>query len=1165
MTDPVARFLFILAHAVFSAFVLALAYVNWRRAPKSGFKASWIGFCIAAALFALAVMVGGLADTPRSAFLWVRIGVSLGCVGTWLFYLFSICYSTLRRNTSRFLIWFGAIWTALLVVLFWCSDLIVAGVTSSEVSRFAPVGGTLMPLYGAWVLYGWLFSCVLFVRNLLRSQGVQRIQAAYMLLAFGAGLIGSLGSILPSLLGVQTIWLYLPQFFFPLLPLLITFSIIRHRLWDIQTIFFKTAVWLSLLLLLAFPLYLAIWFAAQYLPAPSALGATIGLSLLFLLSYFYLTNIKPKLDHLFQRRRYDRRAVLDAFDLKMSSLDKPKSVASYLLDTIQESLYPQQAAVSFHEEEGGGWSSIQWSASESDEDMAMAPDHAFLRQLVPSGRVLDRSTIDTDPSFTAARDLARQFFEETGCQLCLPLASGGQLMAIVGLGAKRNLRPYSLEDFEFIEQLGAAAAIGLTNAMLFERVDHQRRDLEDMTDHLEERVEERTRELNTANEMLRDAYIKLRELDRLKSQLFANINHELRTPLSLILAPLDSMLDGDLGHFDELQMRHLRSMHRNSLRLHRMIDDLLDLSRLEESRLELKKRPVNLAGIVGRMVDTARSMAERKGISIALDRQAEPEVEADEEKIEKVIVNLLSNALKFTLPGGEVRLVVCAQDGEACVEVRDNGIGIPASELESIFDRFHQVDGGTNRSFRGSGLGLALARELAEMHGGRIEVESELGAGSVFRLLLPGRQGADGEVDRAIEEPAKEGLPEWTDQLQARPDYRYLAIDEATERRVVLRDEDHFAREARLLVVDDNADMLRYLHQVLGERYDVWTVQDAGRALELLERERHELVIADVMMPGISGLELCHRIKSNPRLQQTPVLLLTARTGEAHRIEGHSVGADQYVTKPFRPAELMAIISGMLAGRARMSEVAARRRSDSLETLMAGLAHELRNACHQAKNAQTASMSLVRKLNGENCAEEHARVAGQLETMSGIIERALDRISAVVLSLQRFAGQYQPAPWKEIDLDAMVRRELGRLTLAELKDARLSIDLQSGARVRGSEEELRQLVINLAENAAHAVRPGGTIEVKTRAQPGKVLLSVRDDGAGIAPEDRERIFDLYYSTRSEGEGSGLGLALCKRTASDMGGSISLSSELGKGSEFTVELPIAELDAGERRQ
>ncbi|MCP4601580.1 MAG: response regulator [Proteobacteria bacterium] len=736
------------------------------------------------------------------------------------------------------------------------------------------------------------------------------------------------------------------------------------------------------------------------------------------------------------------------------------------------------------------------------------------------------------------------------------------------------------------------------------QIEQEKKKAEEFARVLEIKVEDRTRELKDLNEELKDvngelkdvneelkdvneefkevnvqlvtANERLRDLDKMKSRFFANISHELRTPLTLILAPAESMLNGELGALDEEQLKQVSGIRRSTLELLKQIENLLDLSRLEEARLRLRLEPFDLKSLLIRILDFARPLAERKEIEIDLSCEENLLINGDEAKLERVFVNLLSNALKFTDTDGKISVRVHKSDERIDVAFEDSGIGIAKEDLECIFDRFGQVDPSITRRSGGSGIGLSLAKELVELHRGQLAVTSEPGMGSTFTVEIPLNLMEiipPSLIERRVDKKdvylqrreSDSGLGEWTNEILASPEYRFMGIDKATEQKNITKQPQKMVelKSARLLIADDNPDVLAYLHQLLRDRYEIWTAQDGKEAWELLIEHRHDLVISDVMMPEISGLELTHRIKQDARIQDTPVILLTARGETEHRIEGHIIGADQYFTKPFSPSELRAAIKSLLMGRSRHMESGARRRFAAMETLLGGMAHELHNACHQVQNAQGAIWSLVRRATGDGRgarSDPLPDLKESLDHMEGISRRALDRISTVVRSLEQYTHNQMQMPWKTINVDELVAREVDLLTIAEEKRVELKLSLDSGAFIRGSEEEIRQMVLNLVENAIHAVDPGGRVEVNTGLSSGKVRFAVSDNGCGIPADKQDQIFDPFFTTKDPGKGMGLGLALCKRTVTDLGGQIEILSKEGVGTQLNVELPAVGLDS-----
>ncbi|MFL5262824.1 MAG: ATP-binding protein, partial [Anaeromyxobacteraceae bacterium] len=382
----------------------------------------------------------------------------------------------------------------------------------------------------------------------------------------------------------------------------------------------------------------------------------------------------------------------------------------------------------------------------------------------------------------------------------------------------------------------------------------------------------------------------LAELDRAKTAFFSNVSHEFRTPLTLMLGPIEDALRGGA-----LEREPLALVHRNGLRLLRLVNSLLDFARIEASRVEASYQPTDLAQVTADLASTFRSAVERAGLRLVVDCPPlrEP-VHVDREMWEKIVLNLLSNAFKFTFEG---EIAVSLRPVEAGVElaVRDSGVGIPEAEVPRIFERFHRVRAARSRSVEGSGIGLALVRELVRLHGGTVAVASRAGEGTTLSVRLPLGTAhlAPERVGRAAGAPAGSSATEafvseierWLpDALRLRRLAPAPAAPPAGEARAG-------AAPARLLVADDNADMREYLASVLGERWAVETVSDGAAALERALRTAPDLVLTDVMMPGLDGFELLRRLRADARTREIPVVVLSARAGEEARLDGAGAGA----------------------------------------------------------------------------------------------------------------------------------------------------------------------------------------------------------------------------------------------------------------------------------
>jgi PAS domain S-box-containing protein len=402
----------------------------------------------------------------------------------------------------------------------------------------------------------------------------------------------------------------------------------------------------------------------------------------------------------------------------------------------------------------------------------------------------------------------------------------------------------------------------------------------------------------------------LAELDRAKTTFFSNISHEFRTPLTLIMGPVQE-LRARLDDTDEQARRELDVIHRNGLRLGRLVNSLLDFSRIEAGRMQARYEPVDLPEVTAELASVFRSAVDRAGLGFDVECDPLPEpVYVDRDMWEKVVLNLLSNALKFTFDG-RIHVRVGVEDGLAQVTVADTGVGVAEDEVPRLFERFHRVENTRARSNEGSGIGLALVKELVGLHGGTITATSNEGEGTRFTIRLP--FGADHLPAGAVAPPRSSTAASVTADPYVQEALRWLPAEhpgggdpnstDPTPAGPVSAPE----VAARVLVADDNADMREYLTRLLrGAGYEVDAVADGRAALEAVRETAVDTVVSDVMMPYVDGLELVAALRGDPRTAALPVLLLSARAGQEASIEGLRAGADDYLFKPFAAAELLA-------------------------------------------------------------------------------------------------------------------------------------------------------------------------------------------------------------------------------------------------------------------
>ena len=433
----------------------------------------------------------------------------------------------------------------------------------------------------------------------------------------------------------------------------------------------------------------------------------------------------------------------------------------------------------------------------------------------------------------------------------------------------------------------------------------------------------------------------LADLDRAKTAFFSNISHEFRTPLTLMLGPMEELLARADGSIESDVRRQLDVIHRNGARLLKLVNTLLDFSRIEAKRVDARYEPTDLATLTADLASVFRSAVERAGLSLVVDCLPLPEpVYVDRDMWEKIVFNLLSNAVKYTLEG-RIEVALRPAGDSAELTVRDTGIGIADKELPRLFERFHRVEGARGRTHEGSGIGLALVQELVKLHGGSVGVESEVDRGSAFFVSIP-FGSAHLPADR-LDNPRPHATDAATYVEEALrwlpPPVAATALERPGAGGAVEALPERGAPAAAsplILLADDNADLREYMRQLLEPRYDLVTVADGAAALEAVRERVPDLVLTDVMMPRLDGFELLKALRSDERTATIPVIMLSARAGEESRVEGLEAGADDYLVKPFSARELLARIESnlKLERLRREAEAAVRQRTLQFETLV---------------------------------------------------------------------------------------------------------------------------------------------------------------------------------------------------------------------------------------
>ena len=391
------------------------------------------------------------------------------------------------------------------------------------------------------------------------------------------------------------------------------------------------------------------------------------------------------------------------------------------------------------------------------------------------------------------------------------------------------------------------------------------------------------------------------EANKAKLQFFTNISHELRTPLTLIADPVNYIIHDD--NLNSQQRSMLQIVQRNVLVLTQLVSEILDFRKVQNGKMELRLSDFNLAESMKQWIKLFSASAQKKHIAISMDAPDTIMLRADQDKIERICYNLLSNALKYTSEGGEISLMAKEEDGRVMISVADNGCGISSDELPYIFDRFYQA----KNAGRGTGIGLAIVKAFTELHHGEVSATSIEGKGSTFTIHIPVRQKGEvtnqptEKIEQLVEPSSAEEVPN-----QARH------IDELIQ--------PYQTDKPEVLIIDDNIDIRTYLRSVLSEKYNVSEAADGKAGLELARKIVPDIVLSDIMMPVMDGLAFCQQLKTDKAISHIPVILLTARSLDEQRAEGYEHGADAYLSKPFSLRLLLSRIDNLIESRKKLNQ-----------------------------------------------------------------------------------------------------------------------------------------------------------------------------------------------------------------------------------------------------
>lgn len=640
----------------------------------------------------------------------------------------------------------------------------------------------------------------------------------------------------------------------------------------------------------------------------------------------------------------------------------------------------------------------------------------------------------------------------------------------------------------------------------------------------------------------------LAELDRRKSQFFANVSHELRTPLTLILGPVESLLQ-QRPPFSETIGDQLVLIRRNGLRLLKLIDDLLDLVRIEHSAIQYERRSLNLPNVLSSVVEAMQPLAQQKSVQLSFDwKGTEASVCGDEIRLERAFQNLVHNAIKYTPNGGTVQVRGSSTNSAAIVEIVDTGVGIAEKDLPRIFERYFQPNDSRIRTSQGLGIGLHLTKDVVQSHGGEISVANNAVAGCTFTVKLP--------CDTMMVS-------------QAVATTSAINVDRRTACESAIHKDACVERKGfpKALIVDDEPDVQTFFRFVLGEKYDVFAVPDAETGLRVVQDRPIDIVVLDLMLSGMNGLEACPLFRNLRSNADMKIIMLTAKVDEGTKIAALRAGADDFLTKPFTGVELVTRIDKLIESAVAQRELRLKNRElevtldklkeaesqlvqsekmNSLGTLAAGLLHEINNplnysllAVNLASRSSTPPELVKEQL---NCAIE-----------------GLQRINTIISDLRTFAYPETANQLNPFNLGKAIENAL-RFTAYEAKEIAISTDVAVEHRVIGSLSQISQVLVNLIGNAVDSVKNvadvrGPDIRISAMEEGAKAVVQVQDNGKGIPEALRNRLFEPFFTTKGDGHHIGLGLTICSTILRRHGTELFMENETNGGATMTFFLPL----------
>jgi signal transduction histidine kinase len=663
----------------------------------------------------------------------------------------------------------------------------------------------------------------------------------------------------------------------------------------------------------------------------------------------------------------------------------------------------------------------------------------------------------------------------------------------------------------------------------------------------------------------------LEQVDKAKTVFFSNISHEFRTPLTLILSPLEELINQRNGSLAVADKQNIETAHRNALRLLKLVNTLLDFSRIESGRQNANYVLTDIVEFTKKLASNFRSVIEKANLQLIINADAfiQP-VYIDRSMWEKIVFNLLSNAFKYTL-SGNITIELVVENGYAVMKVKDTGVGIPEAELPRMFERFHRVQQVTGRTHEGTGIGLSLIKELVLLHKGEISVDSETNVGSTFTVKIPmGKEHLPAEqIKSQKEEGDSQGFNMYVEEAGT-------LLMKAHETSETAEKEDM----PLVLVVDDNADMREHIQTILSGRFKVVTAVNGQDALQKIQEQQPALILSDIMMPVLDGIGLLKEIKGNKATVHIPVILLTARAGEESKIVGWETGADDYLTKPFSAKELISRIASQIKTQqirteALMGIAEQKKYAKQLEDMnreLTKMNEELTSFAYVSSHDLQEPLRKIQMFSKRIMEKEVHVLSDEGKNFFQRMDNAANRMQLLINDLLTYSRtNTSQKHFEKTNLNLLIT-EVKQELYERISATGTIIACESLPELSIIPFQFKQLFTNLITNSIKFARTGVTpyIQISVEQIDGHTLeyptanrekkywhISVADNGTGFDPRFNEQIFGLFQRLhgRRDYEGTGIGLAIAKKVVENHSGFIAAEGKENEGATIHLYLPF----------